>query len=487
MSRWLLVFACVASPLTSKGLMAQGYEFTTISFPGAAETVAYGMNNAGTVVGEYGSIDFTQQFIEGNKGFIFKDGEYESIEYPGAVATSMQGINDSGVAIGDFVESDGTIGGFIYEDGEFTRIGESLSDIVAPADINNSGHIVGTFSDGLDFLGSDLPIFKGFFFDGDSFDAIEFPSGGFLPLPTTTFMLGINDDDDSVGIGRLLLSLSPDDQQGGFRFPGFDPVEIQGVFVFTYGINNLGDVAGAVGLAASDSKDETQRRFQGYVQSADGTTSFVTLPGDSECFFDVENTNDPTVPDRCLSFIRDVNDDQSIVGYFDNDDGVFQAFIGTLGGKPTIEDPVVTEPEPCDVNGSGACDAADIDAMTIAIITSSLTGTADVAFDISGDGVVDVKDRDELLTLLGTLPGDTNLDGSVLFEDFLVLSAGFGSNGGWADGNFTIDGEISFPDFLALSANFGTTPGVTAVPEPAQLTWLIVPMFFVIRRARAGA
>lgn len=53
-------------------------------------------------------------------------------------------------------------------------------------------------------------------------------------------------------------------------------------------------------------------------------------------------------------------------------------------------------------------------------------------------------------------PGDANLDGCTNFEDFLILSANFGTPGTWADGDFTGDGQVDFADFLVLSANTDT-------------------------------
>ena len=68
------------------------------------------------------------------------------------------------------------------------------------------------------------------------------------------------------------------------------------------------------------------------------------------------------------------------------------------------------------------------------------------------------------------LLGDTNLDGSVEFSDFLQLSDNFGESGSWLDGDFDGDGAVAFSDFLGLSANFGESVAtVAAVPEPDSL------------------
>jgi hypothetical protein len=54
-------------------------------------------------------------------------------------------------------------------------------------------------------------------------------------------------------------------------------------------------------------------------------------------------------------------------------------------------------------------------------------------------------------------PGDTNGDGVVNFNDFIVLSNNFGiaTSDGAADGDFNADGRVDFADYVILSNNFG--------------------------------
>ena len=110
------------------------------------------------------------------------------------------------------------------------------------------------------------------------------------------------------------------------------------------------------------------------------------------------------------------------------------------------------------------------------------TGGLGVAGDCNGDGVVnaadlacvgDIPERDTVLGVLNTLPGDLDGNGDVAFADFLVLSANFNGPGAYTDGNIDLAGNIDFADFLVMSANFGQVPaaGATAaaVPEPSSL------------------
>ena len=68
--------------------------------------------------------------------------------------------------------------------------------------------------------------------------------------------------------------------------------------------------------------------------------------------------------------------------------------------------------------------------------------------------------------------GDTNFDGEVKFDDFLVLAENFGDAGGWEQGDFSGDGQIRFQDFLSLAENFGgaANASAAAVPEPRGIS-----------------
>jgi hypothetical protein len=121
-----------------------------------------------------------------------------------------------------------------------------------------------------------------------------------------------------------------------------------------------------------------------------------------------------------------------------------------------------------DFNGDGQLTATDIDLLTAAL------GTVDTSFDMNTDGVIDASDREVWLRDLAfILPGDANFDGQVNFADFLLFSANFQAEGGWANGDFDGVGGVAFADFLQLSANFGRTVAIATVPEPAMSLGLV--------------
>lgn len=73
----------------------QSGAFTEIAVPGAAATVASGIDSAGTVVGWYHEGDSV-------RGFIYRKGEFTTVDYPGAVLTQLHGIGPDGSLVGAF-------------------------------------------------------------------------------------------------------------------------------------------------------------------------------------------------------------------------------------------------------------------------------------------------------------------------------------------------------------------------------------------------
>ncbi len=85
-----------------------GEILTTFKFPGTTtDTIAWGINDSGTVVGH-----FTDSG-KATHGFIYQKGAYTQFDAPGATATYSYGINDSGSITGTYTDSSGQLWGFI--------------------------------------------------------------------------------------------------------------------------------------------------------------------------------------------------------------------------------------------------------------------------------------------------------------------------------------------------------------------------------------
>ncbi len=140
---------------------------------------------------------------------------------------------------------------------------------------------------------------------------------------------------------------------------------------------------------------------------------------------------------------------------------------------------------PGDFDGDGDVDADDLD-----LLFANVGGT-DLAYDLTGDGLVDSADVDEWVfntvpigENVGTVYGDFNLDGAVDAGDLALLGTNFGAAGsfGWADGDANGDGVVDAGDLALLGSNFGTV--VHPVPEPVTMSLLAIGGAALLRRRK---
>jgi len=82
------------------------YIYTPLNYPGASDSFALGINNAGTIVGEYylggGAVEY---------GYTLNGTTYTPLNYPGAsIGTFARGINDAGTIVGWYQDATGVHG-----------------------------------------------------------------------------------------------------------------------------------------------------------------------------------------------------------------------------------------------------------------------------------------------------------------------------------------------------------------------------------------
>lgn len=129
----------------------------------------------------------------------------------------------------------------------------------------------------------------------------------------------------------------------------------------------------------------------------------------------------------------------------------------------------------CDFDDNMACDIDDINSLMQEIAA----GTNDADFDLTGDGAVDLDDRDAWLASAGTqngqpgpyLAGDANLSGIVNAEDLNAVGINWqGASNDWSDGNFDAVSGVAAGDLniLGISWQQSSAPAAAnAVPEPS--------------------
>jgi probable HAF family extracellular repeat protein len=80
----------------------------------------------------------------GEHGFLDTGGSFTQLDVPGATDTIASGINDAGQVVGTFINSTGEHG-FLDTGGSFTQFDVPSADITVASGINGAGQIVVTF------------------------------------------------------------------------------------------------------------------------------------------------------------------------------------------------------------------------------------------------------------------------------------------------------------------------------------------------------
>ena len=122
-----------------------------------------------------------------------------------------------------------------------------------------------------------------------------------------------------------------------------------------------------------------------------------------------------------------------------------------------------------DVDGNQIVDDADIDQLCIAIKFGG-----NQAFDLNHDGAVNNDDVNYLIeTVLGSVIGDSNLDGQFNSADFVaIFTAGeyedeIDQNSGWAEGDWNCDGDFNSSDLVTAFTAGTFSRNAVAIDSPA--------------------
>jgi uncharacterized membrane protein len=169
--------------LLSKGVL------TTLDFPGASQTSAFGINESGTVVGFWDFLDADGNLLE-EHGFAWKNGAFTEVNFPGSVDSSVLGINARGDLVGLWDAGlTSQAHGFVCSKGQCFSFDVPFPEAAfTQADrINALGHITGIYVDVDDVL-------HGFLAVGSNFTRLDFPGA------INTSAWGINSAGQIVGV-----------------------------------------------------------------------------------------------------------------------------------------------------------------------------------------------------------------------------------------------------------------------------------------------
>jgi len=170
-------------------LLTKSGTLTTLDFPGASDTIAFGVNQSDTVVGEWDLLDSGGNLIVAH-GFTWVNGSFSQVDFPGSGDSSVNGIDDAGDLVGEWdTGPTATVGhGFIFSKGKFTSFDVPVpgSTLSQGNDINSPSLYIGIYLDG---GGNE----HGFLQSGATFTNIDFPA------TTLTSTWGINNSSQIVG------------------------------------------------------------------------------------------------------------------------------------------------------------------------------------------------------------------------------------------------------------------------------------------------
>ena len=188
------------------GFKWQNGTFSKIDFPGAMSTMPSGVNDGGVIVGAY--------LLSSSEvhGFKLQNGTFTTIDFPGAVgASAAVGINNSGTIVGDYGNSQG----YILSNGSFKTLdAPQLNSGSEPVDteitgINNLGWITGRVFTG-DF-------WRGFWYVNGEFDFLE------APFSLDNVVSGSNGHGDIVGQAAstcfISFAVESNETESGEKFP----------------------------------------------------------------------------------------------------------------------------------------------------------------------------------------------------------------------------------------------------------------------------
>ncbi len=240
------------------GFLLTGDRFTSIDFPAASFTIAYGIDSLGNIVGSYHDPDGTSH------GFLLSGGVFSSIDFPGALGTVALGISPRGDIVGTYTDTIGQYPwpkshGFLLSGGVFSSIDFPGALITTAWKINPAGQIVGRYRslDGKFHIyllcrqQRECPAIGQLGPGNESFTSIDFP--GAFETATGVFgsVGGINPRGDVAGLycsappclinaaGHLHGFVLSRGEFTSFDFPGAV------IATTATGINPRGDILGA--------------------------------------------------------------------------------------------------------------------------------------------------------------------------------------------------------------------------------------------------
>ena len=289
----IICFTGYAVAQMSPEIPIADYTFETIEVPGVDFLEVAASNDFGDYAGNTRSLDGEKTI-----GFTLIDGVFSTYDFPGSQNTYFYALGNNGNAAGHYKDSNGLYHGVILENGELRQY-----DFPGAAET----HIYG-ISDETGAL------------SGNIVDAAGV-THAFSGELTITFPGAVNTYGDFVNAAGAVVGSYTDADgmfHGFIRHPdgSFTTIDLPKMpnLVFLF-VNTITDV-GVIGFRAKAVNDI----LRSYILLPSGTLYEVQLPG------------------SVITVVRNVNQDGSIIGYYDTTDGRRYGFIGRPNTQSNRED-----------------------------------------------------------------------------------------------------------------------------------------------------
>lgn len=173
------------------GMILAGKKLTSVDHANCVNTggfsagaiAFYGVNSAGAAAGWCAS---TKTGLD--LGFVYSGGKFTNIKFPKSTSTQAIGINDTGVVVGLYLDSVGVQHGFVKQGSKYTSIDVAGDSTTEAWGVNNAGQIAV-------FAISSAGGYDSFIYNGKKFKKVSDPNAG----TTGTIIRSVNNKGDAAG------------------------------------------------------------------------------------------------------------------------------------------------------------------------------------------------------------------------------------------------------------------------------------------------
>jgi probable HAF family extracellular repeat protein len=278
------------------------YAFTTLDVPNSTGTEAYGINDAGQIVGRYYDSNAHSH------GFVFSNGVYTTVDVPGAFGTTVTDINNTGAIAGWYEDSNlSTEHGFIYSGGSYTYLSDPDPNNAGKTEItgiNDAGQVVGTWQDANTNN-------HGFLYSNGTYTPLNGPSNAGAMHPQGINNAGQVSGNYYVDPGTPQLGFHGFLYSGGSYVTLNEPLASGPPFeTIAKGINDAGQIGGS------------------YIDSGFNNHGFL-YDGGSKNYITID---DPLASTQYAQQVSALNDAGDLVGYYVDSSGYSHGYLAHVVG-----------------------------------------------------------------------------------------------------------------------------------------------------------